>query len=166
MTDILQALLTIISLAISFAAYFLIVGVFFSTRIAKTQRVISQTPRRAFGVGFINLLFFGAIALVLLMLTNGDNRVDNWVRIILFFPTLAVLALIGIVLTFGFAGISNVIGERIFADEKPVKRNMLGVVVLCVACALPFAGWFLLLPYLAFTGFGAVILGFFQRDTP
>ena len=165
MNDILQALLTIISLAVSFAAYFIVVGTFFPIRVAKTQRAIAQTPWRAFGVGFINLLFFGAVTFVLLMLTNGDNRVDNWVRIILFFPTIAVLVLIGILLTFGLAGISNVIGERIFADEKPLKRNTLGVIVLCVACALPFAGWFLLLPYLAFTGFGAVILGFFQRDS-
>lgn len=166
MSEILQALLTIISLTVSFAAYFIVVGEFFPIRVAKTQRAISQTPWRAFGVGFINLLFFGAITFVLLMLTNGDNRVDNWVRIILFFPTIAVLVLIGILLTFGLAGISNVIGERIFADEKPLKRNTLGVIILCVACALPFAGWFLLLPYLALTGFGAVILGFFQRDTP
>jgi hypothetical protein len=43
------------------------------------------------------------------------------------------------------------------------KRNLWSAVILCIACALPFVGWFLLLPYVAFTGIGATILGFFQR---
>jgi hypothetical protein len=37
-------------------------------------------------------------------------------------------------------------------------------VILCIACALPFVGWFLLLPFVAFTGIGATILGFFQKS--
>jgi len=45
-----------------------------------------------------------------------------------------------------------------------VKKSIWGSVLLTFACALPFVGWFLLLPYLVFLGFGAVVLGFFQRD--
>jgi hypothetical protein len=31
-------------------------------------------------------------------------------------------------------------------------------------CALPLAGWFLILPYAGLMGIGAFILGFFQRE--
>jgi len=34
----------------------------------------------------------------------------------------------------------------------------------CTA-AISAPGWFLLLPYASLVGFGAVILGFFQRET-
>jgi len=164
MNDILRLLLIIILLTISLAAYFLVIGTLFTTRVEKTQRVINQMPGRAFGVGLVNFLFFGVIALVLLTLTNGDNRVDNWVRVILLFPTIAVFVFLGILLSFGLAGMAGIIGGRVFTNYSVIKQNMLGAIILSVACALPFAGWFLMLPYIGFVGIGAVILGFFQRE--
>jgi sorbitol-specific phosphotransferase system component IIBC len=164
MPDILRPLLIIILLTISLAAYFLVIGTLFATRVEKTQRVIHQMPARAFGVGLVNFLFFGVIALVLVMLTNGENRVNNIVRVILLFPTIGVFAFLGILLSFGLTGMAGVIGERIFASQNVIKQNILGVVILSIACALPFAGWFLMLPYVGLVGIGAVILGFFQRE--
>ncbi|WP_345325632.1 hypothetical protein, partial [Candidatus Villigracilis proximus] len=59
----------------------------------------------------------------------------------------------------------NVFAERIFPDLTLWKRNIWSAVILCFACALPFVGWFLLLPYLGFVSIGAAILGFFQRNS-
>jgi len=59
---------------------------------------------------------------------------------------------------------SGLIGERILPDLPAWKQLPWGTVCLALACALPFVGWFLLLPYVGFIGIGAVILGFFQRD--
>jgi hypothetical protein len=56
------------------------------------------------------------------------------------------------------------VGEKIFPDLTAWKRNLCSAVILCFASALPFFGWFLLLPYLGFVGIGAAILGFFQRN--
>lgn len=163
MIELFRYPILILLLTVSFSAYFLVVNVLFSNRVEKTQRALNKMPRRAFGVGLINLFFFGVIVIVLLALM--DHRVDDWLRIVLFFPTAAVLVFLGILLTFGLASVANNIGGRVSNDSNKIKQNTFGVIVLCLSCALPFAGWFLLLPYVAMMGIGAVILGFFQRET-
>jgi hypothetical protein len=165
MTDILRLLLILLLLVVSFAAYFLVIGALFPNRVAKTQRVINQMPWRSLGIGFVNFLFFGTILIVLLTIADGNaNRVAPILRAILLIPTFALAALLSIVLSFGLAGMVNVLGERIFSESNASRRTIAGTVTLTFACALPLVGWFVLLPYVALTGFGAVILGFFQRD--
>ena len=164
MTDILR-IFFIILLTIALAAYFLVIGALFSSSIKKTQRVISQMPGRAFGVGFINFMFFGVILIILFTLADGNaNRVSSVIRGILLIPTLTLAALLSAVLSFGLAGIANILGERIFPESNALKRNIYGTVVLSLACALPVVGWFLLFPYVGFIGIGAFILGLFQRE--
>jgi len=166
MTDIFRYLTIIILLTISLTAFFLVIGAFFPKRIEKTQRVINQMPWRAFALGLVNFLFFGVILIVLFTVTDANaNRVNSVVRVILLIPTLGLTALLTAILSFGFAGMAGVLGERIFQESNQLRRSALGTMVLSFACALPFAGWFILLPCLGITGFGAVILGFFQRDT-
>jgi len=165
MNDILRLLLIIILLTISLAAYFLIIGALFTTRVEKTQRVIYQMPGRAFGVGLVNFLFFGVLLLVLFTITDGNaNRVNSVVRIILLIPTFALTAILTAILSLGIAGMLQILGERIFPDLSGLRRSVSSTVISAFACALPVVGWFLLLPYIALTGFGAVILGFFQRE--
>ena len=164
MTDILRLLTIILLLTISLTAYLLVINSLFPTHVEKTQRVINQMPARAFGVGLVNFLFFGVILVVLFTITDGNaNRVNSVIRIILLIPTLALTALLVAILSFGFAGMVRVLGERILPEFNIVKRSVWGAVILSFACALPFAGWFILLPYTGFVGFGAAILGFFQR---
>jgi hypothetical protein len=167
MTDILRIFFIIILLTIALAAYFLVIGTLFTNCITKTQRVISQMPGRAFGVGFVNFMFFGVILIVLFTITDGNaNRVSSVIRGILLIPTLTLAALLSGVLSFGLAGMANILGERIFPESNALKRNIYGTVVLSFACALPVVGWFLLFPYAGFVGIGAFILGLFQRETP
>ena len=64
MTDILRLFLGVVLLTITLTAYFLTIGVFFSDRVTKTQRIVNQTPGRSLGVGLVNTLFFGVIAVV------------------------------------------------------------------------------------------------------
>jgi len=163
MTDILRLILIIILLTIGLAAYFLVVGALFTNRVARTQRAIDQMPRRSFWVGLVNFLFFGVILIILLILTNG-NRVPDVLRVILYIPTFILVATLAGILSLGLSGMINILGERIFPELNTIKRSVWGSVILSFACALPFAGWFLLLPYAGLTGFGAVILGFFQRE--
>jgi hypothetical protein len=47
---------------------------------------------------------------------------------------------------------------------SPALRTAYGAVILALACALPFIGWFGLLPYAGLLGIGAFILSFFQRQ--
>jgi hypothetical protein len=66
---------------------------------------------------------------------------------------------------YGLTGMVNLIGEALAPDQSVWRRTFWGTGLLSLACALPVAGWFLLLPYILVSGVGAVILGFFQRDT-
>ena len=165
MTDILRLTLIILLLTVTLSAYFLVIGALFTARVAKTQASLNLTPGRSFGLGMVNFFFFGTIALILLMLIDGNaNRVNDIVRVILFFPAVGVLAFLGILLSFGLAGIVQELGSRIAPEHEPRKQLVIGSALLTIACALPFVGWFLLLPYVTFTGIGATILGFFQKS--
>ena len=165
MNDMVRLLLIVILLTVSLAAYFLVIGALFPNRVEKTQRVINQMPGRAFGIGLVNLLFFGVILIVLITITDGNaNRVNSVVRAILLIPTLILAGLLTAVLSFGFAGMVWILGERILPDLTTLKRSVWGTVILSFACALPVVGWFLLLPYAGIVGFGATLLGFFQRS--
>jgi len=162
MTDILRLFFIIILLTIALAAYFLVVGTLFTNRVARTQRAITAMPGRSFGVGFVNFLFFGLIAVVLFSVAN---KTDGFIRALLIIPALAITALLMIMLGFGLTGTANLLGERILPESLSWKQAISGTTVLSFACALPFAGWFLLFPYVGFVGIGAFILGFFQRDS-
>ena len=161
MTDILRLFFIILLLTIALAAYFLVIGALFTNRAAKTQRVITAMPGRSFGVGLVNFAFFGVIALVLFSVAGNAG---NFIRFILTVPALLITAVLVIMLSFGLAGMSNLLGERIFPDQPAWKQTTWGTVILSFACALPVVGWFLLFPYVGFVGIGAFILGLFQRE--
>jgi hypothetical protein len=161
MTDILRLFFIIILLTIGLAAYFLVLHALFANRVTLAQRVINQMPARAFGVGLVNFLFFGVIAMILLSVAENASGA---IKVILTLPALLITAVLTIILSFGLAGMVSLVGERITPEHSSLKKTVWGTVILAFACALPFVGWFLLLPYVAFIGFGAVILSFFQRD--
>ncbi len=161
MTEILRLSFIIILLTIALAAYFLVIGALFANRVAKTQRVMIAMPGRSFGVGLINFAFFGVIALVLFSVAGNAG---DFIRFILTIPALLITSVLTIMLSFGLAGTSTLLGERIFLDQLAWKQTVWGTMILSFACALPVVGWFLLLPYVGFVGIGAFILGLFQRD--
>jgi len=161
MTDILRIFFIVILLTITLAAYFLVIGALFTSRVTKTQAIINQTSGRAFGLGLVNFLFFGLIAFVMLSLAENAGPFFKGVLTI---PALLILTFLTVLLSLGLTGMVTVLGERLFSDMSLWKRNIWSAVILCFACALPFVGWFLLLPYIGFVSIGASILGFFQRS--
>jgi hypothetical protein len=160
MSDIVRLVLVIVLLTIGLVAYFLVVNALFPQRVAKTKSLIQSMPARSFGIGFINFVFFAVIALVLLSVAENTGL---FIRGILTILALVILAFLAIVLSLGLGGMANLIGERLFPNFSVWKQTLWGTVCLSLACALPFVGWFLLLPYTGFIGIGAVILGFFQK---
>ena len=134
----------------------------FANRAAKTQRVLTAMPGRSFGVGLVNFLFFGVIALVLFSVAGNAG---SFVKVILTIPALLITAVLAIMLSFGLAGMANLLGELILPEITIWKRTLIGTAILSFACALPVIGWFLLFPYVGFVGIGAFILGLFQRNS-
>lgn len=161
MTDILRLVLIIPLLTISLAAYLLVVRAVFPARVERTQIVVNQSPWRSLGLGLINFFFFGVTAFAMLSLAENTGA---FVRGLLTVPALIILAFLAILLSVGLTGVVVVLGGRLFPNLPEWKQTMWGTVVLAFACALPFAGWFLLLPAVGFVGIGATILGYIQRS--
>ena len=160
MSDILRLFVALVLLIIGLAAYFLVLNALFPQRVTRAKSLIQAMPARSFGIGLVNFLFFFVIAAILLSVAENAGP---FIRGILTIPALIILAVLTIVLSLGLAGMSNLVGERIFPDFSSWRQTFWGTMCLSVACALPFVGWFLLLPYVGFVGIGAVILGFFQK---
>ena len=75
MNEFLQIMVVILLFTIPLAAYFLVLAALFPNRAAKTQRVLTTMPGRSFGVGLVNFLFFGLIALVLFSVAENAGSV-------------------------------------------------------------------------------------------
>lgn len=161
MTDLFRFTLIIILLTITFASYFLVIHALFTNRVGKTQSVINQTPGRSFGLGMVNALFFGAIAFVLLSIAENTGA---FIKGLLTIPALLSLTFLIILSSIGLTSMVKVLSERIFPDLTSWKQIVWGSAVLCFACALPFVGWFLLIPYILFISIGAAILGFVRQS--
>jgi hypothetical protein len=162
MSGIFRIFIIILPLTVSLAAYFLAANVLFPTRVGKTKAIIQSMPGRSFGVGLVNFSFFSVIAIVLLSISD---RIDTeFIKGVMMLPALIIIGFILIMLSFGLAGMVNHAGERIIPQAPLWKQTMVGTLCLSLACVLPFAGWFLLFPYVGFMGIGAFILGIFQRE--
>ena len=162
MTDILRTAPIFILLAFGLACYFLVFGALFPARVEKTAEHIRQSPWRAFGIGLVNFLFFGTIVFLLLASSEGARKSPLGIALTL--PALIITILMLILLSFGLTAVSAVLGERLFPESAAWKRNFFAAVVLGIGSSLPTIGWFLLFPYAALTGFGAVLLTYFQRN--
>lgn len=164
MTEIIRVTLVVFLLTLGFACYFLVLGAFFPRRVAKTTGLIQQMPRRSFGIGLVNFIFFGTIALVLFAIAeNFQESGNNLLNLIFLLPTLVLMGLLLTILFLGLVAMVNLLGERLFPGLPQWRKTFWGTVILAVACAIPAVGWMLLFPLVALTGFGAVILGFFQK---
>lgn len=157
MTEVLSMIIISVAICISMVAFFAVMKVLFPGRVEKTRVVAEEMPGRAFTIGLVNTIFFGAIALAFAAL---DSAVGSELP-----STLAILVLIlpgaGIVL--GLVGVVQLVGERLSPQNTGFKRTVWGTLLLILACVLPIIGWFLLFPYIALLGLGAFIVGFFHR---
>ena len=162
MNEFFRLMLWLAALISGLIGYFLVLGALFSKRTAKTQAAVASMPNRALGIGMVNFVFFSVIAFLLFSIADST---DGFFKVILTIPAVLISAALVIALSFGLGAVANVVGERVLPEASSLKRSVWGTVFLGLACALPFVGWFLMLPYVGLTGLGAFIIGFFQRDT-
>jgi len=78
-------------------------------------------------------------------------------------PAILIAVILSIALCIGLVSMSNLIGERIAPTQSAWKRTFWGTLLLGLGSSVPLLGWFLLLPYAAWVGLGAFLLGFFQK---
>lgn len=164
MEDIIRVILIVIALNLTFVPFLLALNILFPRRVAKTRAVADLMPGRAFAVGLVNFLFFSAIAFILL--TLADRVGNELLKGLLTLPGLFFLAVLGVGLSFGSAGMAQLAGERLAPAQSEMRRILWGGLALSLGSTLPFVGWFLLLPYVELVGLGAFIISFFYRERP
>ncbi|HNB53386.1 MAG TPA: hypothetical protein PK530_15650 [Anaerolineales bacterium] len=158
MSEITNILLLALLIGICLIAYFSVLQTLFPVRIERARFIAETSPTRAFFVGLVNFLFFGAICLV--SLTLGEK-----VHGIFLIPGLIVLAVLLFALSLGLTGIVQLAGNRLFPEKSPFARTAWGTGIVYLACLTPFVGWFGLFIYVGLLGIGAFILTFFQPKT-
>jgi hypothetical protein len=160
MNELLTVSLTIAILTLNLIPFFIALVTLFPARAAKTQDVANRMPGRSFVIGLVNFLFLLLISLALFSLSE---RVEGLLKVILLFPALVVTILLAIALSFGLGSMAQLIGERLVPAQSAWKRTLWGTLLLGLGGSVPLLGWFLLLPYAAWVGMGAFIIGFFQK---
>lgn len=138
----------------TFIALFLILKLLFPKRLNSILEKAEERSKRAFWLGAVNTLFFATLSLGLFAL--GDQ-----VKVISLLA-IAVTGMYTLGLFMGFSGMSQLVGLRFLPEKTAHIQGIWGSVILLLACLSPFVGWFLILPYLAFRGFGAVVISYFQ----
>jgi hypothetical protein len=160
MTDALRLLAIFVFGNLFLAAFFVALQALFPGRIAQTRALAEKMPGRACLAGLINLIFFGVIVLVF-------SAIADWARSeIPRLPALLALAIVGVALGFGLAGVVELVGARVRPNAAPLARTVWGALVLSLGSTLPIVGWFALLPYAACLGLGAFIISLFYRERP
>jgi hypothetical protein len=162
MEEILRIVIILIAFNIGLVAFFLTLRTLFPKRVAKTRNVAELMPGRSFAAGLVNYLFFGTLGFILISVAD---RIENgFGKALVTLPGLFLLTVLSIGLSFGLGGMVELIGERLAPAQTAFRRTLWGTLALSLGSAVPFVGWFLLLPYAGLVGLGAFIVGFVWKE--
>lgn len=139
------------------AAFFAVLNVLFGGVVDRAALASADTPGRSFLVGVINIIFLGIIALGFIALSRAVGL--EFFQI----PALIVGVFLVVCIAFGMAGMSRLVGARLIPTAGENAQIALGGVALTFASAMPYVGWFGLLPYLILRGVGGLIVGLFPK---
>lgn len=135
--------------------------------VEKVQGKLDGSLGRAFLVGLVNVVFFGAAAVLLTWLATLIR--DYWSG---FAALLAgVLGLVVVVMAAGLAALAlnglsalaALLGERMGEAKTPFRGDLRGGLLLALACLTPYLGWFAFAPFALCLAVGGSVLALFQR---
>ncbi|MES2460405.1 MAG: hypothetical protein V4671_07465 [Armatimonadota bacterium] len=135
--DVLATVAGILTACASLWAAIVVTLLVFSTRtIAVADRIQSQ-PWRCAGVGTLVLLSAGLVTVILVNQPNGLFKLLGWLS----------LAFLLALATFGSAGLSRVVAQRIVSTDSavpPFRAAGYGAGLLVATGLLPVLGWLIL----------------------
>ncbi len=151
MSDVYIAFGTLLSLGIVFPGLLMTCWLLFPNLVRRTSERVGMTPGRSFGLGLLAALL---TALPVAILLNLGFPPAN------FLAALIVLGGLGLATT-GAAGLAawmaGRLGERSGGDSSSAASFLKAAIILELAAAFPVVGWFLVIPAVFMTAFGAGI---------
>ena len=145
---------SILSLAALVASLLLIRGLF-PARVGRVRQTLENHWKRSFWIGLLNSVLITIFVFGLASLSEGAP--------IFYIPTFAIYGAFLIGLLFGLGAFIGFLGERLFPDRSPVKKDIKAGAVTLLSWLLPGVGWFLLFPYVISLAVGAAVITLFQR---
>jgi hypothetical protein len=153
----LTLLILLIFGSLCLVALFVVVNTLFRGFVSGIRAAAHETPGRALLVGLVNFIFVAILAMAL-----GKAAQNLGLQFLGLLAMLFVVVLtIGV--TFGLAGMVELVAERLVPAQTGWRRTAGGAAALTLACITPYIGWFGLLPYVGLRGLGALILSLFAR---
>jgi hypothetical protein len=147
-------LISILALITLLASLIFIRGLF-PIRVNKIQHTLASNWKRSFWLGLVNTVLITIFIFGFGALGNGSP--------IFYIPAFAMYGAFLVGLLFGLSAFIQILGEGLFPDLNPVKRDVRAGAVLLLTSLLPFVGWFLLFPYVVSLSVGAVVITLFQN---
>ena len=147
-------LFAVLSLAALVASLIFMRGLF-PVRVDRVRQTLENNWKRSFWIGLLNTVLITIFVLGLGSLSQGAP--------IFYIPTFGIYGAFLIGLLYGLAAFVGVLGNRLFPDLPPVKKDIRGGSVFLLSSLLPFVGWFLLFPYGISLAVGAVVITLFQN---
>ncbi len=155
METIFVILLSILAL-ITLVASFIFFRGLFPVRVNKIQSTLENHWKRSFWLGLMNTILISIFVIGFGSLGNGSP--------IFYIPAMAMYGAFLIGLLFGLSAFVQIVGERLFPDLNPVKRDVKAGSVFLLTSLLPFVGWFLIFPYVISLSVGAVVITLFRKN--
>jgi hypothetical protein len=165
--EMLGLVLLVLSGGVALIALLAAVHLLLPVPVEKTRLRLEAGLGRAFLLGIVNLLFFGAVAFLLVWLA-GLIR-DSWSGLAAFLSVLLGLVALVILLCLvvfavnGLSALAALLGERIGKAKTPFQSDLRGGLLLVLACLTPYLGWFGFTPFVLSLGLGATALALFQK---
>ena len=154
MQNLFVILFAFLSLVTLVASLILIRGLF-SSKVDSVRQTLENHWKRSFWIGLLNTVLITIFVLGLGAIGNSAP--------IFFVPTFGIYGAFLIGLLFGLAAFVRVLGDRLFPEQGPVKKDISGGTIFLLASLLPFVGWFLPFPYIVSLAVGAVVITLFQN---
>jgi len=151
LADVLKYLLLVLGAMIVFVSYWLVAAALFPALVGQL--------REAYGARPLRLTLTGALVGIPLVLVGAGlmKSAPNAALKLVGAALAALPILLGLI---GSAGLSERIGHGlVHADDvhSPWRRSFRGGMVLSASFLLPFIGWFVVLPGVVLSGFGAML---------
>lgn len=145
---------TILSLVALVASLILIRGLF-PTRVDLVRQTLENHWKRSFWIGLLNTVLITIFVFGLASLSEGAP--------IFYIPAFGIYGAFLVGLLFGLGAFINFLGDRLFVEQPPVRKDIRAGAITLLAWILPGVGWFLLFPYVISLAVGAVVITLFQN---
>jgi len=157
METIFIILISILAL-ITLVASFIFIRGLFPIRVNKIRATMENQWKRSFWLGLVNTVLITIFVVGFGSLGDGSP--------IFYIPAFGVYGAFLIGLLYGLSAFIQILGERLFPELNPVKRDIKAGAVFLLTSLLPFVGWFLLFPYVLSLSVGAVVITLFKKENP